>query len=267
MFFKTSDGRNLYYEFQGNRNSQETIVFLNGLTQSTLSWAFMIPFFEKNYNILLLDFIFQGQSDKYGPYKNFDSHARDVYDLCHKENIQNPIIVGLSYGSLVAQHVAVNYPKFPRKLFLLSTFCKKTPYFEAIELSWWRSLQTGGYDLLLDTMLPFVLSEEYFKNPFVPIEKLKNLRKEVNSNKEALLKLMQATKERHDYCESLRKIEVPSIIIHGEKDTLMPLSMANEVHSMIPHSKFYVIPNTGHTLNLENYVRVVEIIKKCIMDM
>jgi pimeloyl-ACP methyl ester carboxylesterase len=264
MKFTTQDGRSMYYEWQGNPHGKEELVFLNGLTQSTQSWAMMIPFFEKEYRILLLDFIFQGQSDKHGPYKTFDEHARDVYDLCKKENTEHPVIIGLSYGSLVAQHIGVLYPDFPKKIFLLSTFARKNPYFEAIELSWWRGLETGGYDLLLDIMMPYVLSDDYFKNPLIPIDTLKSIRREVNQNKEALLNLMRATKERYSYLEEIKKIRIPVIIIHGQKDTLIPVFMGMEVHQAIPGSKFYVIPNTGHTLNLENVNLVAEKISENI---
>jgi pimeloyl-ACP methyl ester carboxylesterase len=114
-------------------------------------------------------------------------------------------------------------------------------------------LQAGGYDLLLDTMMPYVLSDSYFSNPLIPIDQLKNIRKEINQNREALLKLMQATKERYDYLSELKKITTPTVIIHGEKDLLMPVAMANEVHLCIKDSVFIIIPNTGHTLNLENF--------------
>ena len=49
MKCKTIDGLNLYYEIQGNLESQETLVFLNGLTQSTVAWFFMLPYFKEKY--------------------------------------------------------------------------------------------------------------------------------------------------------------------------------------------------------------------------
>ena len=63
MFCKTHDGLNLYYEVQGNPSAAKTIVFLNGLSQSTIAWILTIPYFKDNYRIVLMDFIFQGQSD------------------------------------------------------------------------------------------------------------------------------------------------------------------------------------------------------------
>ncbi len=258
MNFTNSQNQNIYYELKGQLNSNNVIVFLNGLTQSTLSWFFMIPSFEKNFKIVLMDFVFQGQSTKDAEWKNFNEHAKDVFELLNYLKINQPIICGISYGSLVAQHFAVNYPNKLNKLILLATFAHKTPYYNAIELSWWNALKIGGYNLLLDIMLPSVLSENYFSNPVIPIELIKEGRKELNQNSTAILNLMQATKEREDYRVELKKIIVKTLIIQGEKDLLLPIHLAQEVHKNINNSKFDIIKNAGHTLNLEFVPQVCE---------
>lgn len=256
MICKTTDNLSLYYEVQGNPNASETIVFLNGLTQSTVSWFFCLPFFKDNYKIILLDFIFQGASDKSGDSRNFNQHAADVNSVLEKENISNIHLVGLSYGSLVAQHFAVLYPQKVNKLVLLSTFAHKTPIYEAIELSWWHSLEKGGYGLMFDTMMPFVLSEDYFSKPIIPIELLKKSREDLNQNSQAIFNLMRATKERPDYRTELKKIISPTLVIQGEKDLLLPVYLAQEVQKNIPSSQLVVIKHAGHTLNLEHVPEV-----------
>ena len=251
MFCQTIDNRQLYYEKHGDDKNKETLVFLNGLTQSTLAWLLVLPHFKTKYNVVLLDFIFQGQSDKTGEWRDFDQHARDVKTLLEIEGLSKIHLVGLSYGSFVAQHFAVNYPEAINKLVLISTAAHKNPYFEAIELSWERALQIGGYNLLLDIMLPSVLSEAYFINPLIPIEAMKEARKDLNQNSDAILKLMKATKQRKDFRPELKKIKAPTLIIQGEKDLLLPIHLANEVHLNTPGSKLVIIPNAGHTLNIE----------------
>lgn len=264
MICKTDDGLDLYYEVQGNLKAHETLVFLNGLTQNTQSWMLMLPYFQSSFKVVLLDFIFQGKSSKEGEWRNFDQHARDVKRVLEQENLSRVHLIGLSYGSFVAQHFAVNFPSFLNKLILISTVAHKNPYFEAIELSWENALKVGGYSLLLDIMLPNVLSEEYFLNPLIPIDLMKESRKELNLNAGALLKLMRATKERSDYRKELRSITTPTLIIQGEKDLLLPVHMANEVHLNITGSTFIVIPRAGHTLNLEQVPFVSSIIQEFI---
>ena len=250
----------MYYEVQGNLDAKETLVFLNGLTQTTLAWIFVLPHFKANYKIILLDFIFQGQSEKTGNWRNFDQHADDVMCVLQKEKIDKVCLVGISYGSLVAQHFAIQYPKSLNHLVMLSTFAHKTPYYEAIELSWWRALEFGGYNLMLDIMLPSVLSEGYFSKPLIPIALMKDARKDANQNSEAIFNLMRATKERGDFRHELEKILSPTLIIQGEKDLLLPVHLANDVHLHVKNSKLVIIKNAGHTLNLEHVTEVCAII-------
>lgn len=262
MICKTYDNLNLYYQVIGDVNATETLIFLNGLTQSTDSWLFVTSYFKEKYRIVLMDFIFQGQSEKNAEWRDFNKHARDVKTLMDHELIVKAHIVGISYGSLVAQHFAVEYTNRLNKLVLISTFAHKTAYYEAIELSWWRALEMGGYSLMLDIMLPNVLSESYFANPLVSIEKLKNARKDLNLEPDAIFKLMRATKERKDFRKQLHKIKSPTLIIQGQFDTLFPVHMAEEVQSNIKNSQLKVIQNAGHTLNLEHVQEVSETILK-----
>lgn len=250
MFCTTNDEKKLYYEVKGNYNATETLVFLNGLSQSTIAWSFITPYFEKDYKIVLLDFIFQGQSDKTGEVRDFDQHANDLLNLMDLLGLNKPILVGLSYGSLVAQHYAVNFPERLNKLILISSFANKTPFYKAIELSWENALKIGGYKHLLDVMLPYVLSDHYFENPLIPIEILKNAKTEL-IDPIALSKLMAATAQRNDYRQELQRINTSTLVIHGELDLLFPIYMGKEIANNVKNAKFVVIHDAGHTLNLE----------------
>ena len=83
MFARTVDDKQLYYELHGKPGAKHTIIFLNGLTQSTLAWHLCLPYFKDDYRIVLMDLIFQGQSEKTGEWRDFDMHARDVSALMH----------------------------------------------------------------------------------------------------------------------------------------------------------------------------------------
>jgi 3-oxoadipate enol-lactonase len=262
MYCKTTDNLNLYYEVTGNVQSHRTLVFLNGLSQSTLAWALTTPHFKNEYKIILLDLIFQGQSEKKGEVRDFDQHASDVKNLLQELHINKAVLIGLSYGSLVAQHFALLYPHYLEKLVLMSTFAHKTPYFEAIEVAWGRAVEVGGYPLLFDIMLPSVLGEDYFKNPVIPLDLMKQARADANNDSQALLKLMRATRDRPDYREKLRGIKTPTLILHGEKDLLLLPHMAVEVHRHIAGSALEIIPKVGHTLNLEAVPQCASLIKE-----
>ncbi len=251
MNYISKEGLTIYYELHGNIKADKTIVFLNGLSQSTASWGLVTPYFNEDFRILLIDQILQGQSDKRSEWRTFDQHACDVYELITALSIKQPIIAGLSYGSMIAQHYAVLFPNELDKLILMATLAHKTPYFDAIGHAWWRALEAGGYPLMFDVMLPNVLSENYFKNPLIPINIMKDSRLQSGLEATSLIKLMKATQEREDFRTKLKHIKVPTLVMQGEKDTLLPPSFAEEVHKNITQSKLVIIKDVGHTLNLE----------------
>ena len=47
-------------------------------------------------------------------------------------------------------------------------------------------------------------------------------------------------------------IDVPTLILVGEKDTLTPPSMALKIHKLIKNSQFSIIEEAGHLINIEN---------------
>jgi len=69
-------------------------------------------------------------------------------------------------------------------------------------------------------------------------------------HKESYLKTIDAsmkTEHRHVF----ETINIPTLIMVGELDTLTPPSMAREIKEKIPNSLIKVIPNAGHLINIE----------------
>ncbi|CAN5896188.1 3-oxoadipate enol-lactonase [soil metagenome] len=264
MVHKLPDNTDLYFEIYGSADSETTIVFLNGLSQSTLSWAGISPAFYKEYRVVLLDLVFQGQSGTAEKFRTYDEHAADVFHLLNNTTKGKIVLCGLSYGSAVAQHLIVNYPSFFTGAVLLSTFAHTTVLFNAIGASWISALFAGGYPLMLDIMLPTVLGKSYFEKPLIPIETLKEARIGRNLPNDSLLKLMEATNVRGDYREKLNAVKIPVVVVQGEEDMLIPPSIAKEVADHIPGATFNVIEKAGHTLNLEAIPQVISLLRKFI---
>lgn len=262
MLHQLPDGTELYFELQGNADAATSLVFLNGLSQSTVSWSGIAPAFYAEYRVILLDLAFQGQSSKPEAFRSYDAHAADVLDLLQKNKIANPVLCGISYGSAVAQHALVNHPEAFKSAVLLSTFAHNPPLFNAIGESWKSAVLAGGYVLMLDVMLPAVLGKSYFEKPLIPIETMKESRIARELSADSLLKLMRATEERGDYRPMLKNINAPVLVVQGEEDLLIPPAIAKEVADAIPGAQFEVIPRAGHTLNLEAIPQVIQLVKQ-----
>ena len=57
MKYRTHDGYDLFYEVYNVESKLTPIVFLNGLSQSTVAWILCLPYFKER-PVILLDFIF-----------------------------------------------------------------------------------------------------------------------------------------------------------------------------------------------------------------
>lgn len=260
--FALKDGNSIYYQCHFLSEESATVIFLNGLSQSTQSWGAVTPAFIGKFNVLLVDLVFQGKSTSSGEFRSYDQHAEDVTLLVKSLGIRKPVLCGLSYGSAVAQHALVQFPEVYVGAVLMSTFAHNAEMFTAIGESWKSALRAGGYALLLDVMLPMVLGASYFEKPLIPIQTLKDLRISNNLPAENLFRLMQATETRGDYRQHLRKVTVPVLVIHGEEDLLIPVAIAGEVNEHLPESDFIVLEKVGHTLNLEAIPQISGLIRE-----
>ncbi len=251
MKLKLPDGLSIYYEHHFIDESKYTLVFLNGLSQSTLSWFPIVQVLKNQFNIVLIDSIFQGQSDQKGEYRSFEQHAADVNKILEKIDAKRIVPIGISYGGAIAMRLLTNYPKKIEKSILLSTFAHRTPYFDFIGTSWRRALLVGGYELMLDVMLPAVLGQDYFFNPLIPIQEIQNARLSNKISSESLMKLMDATENSGDYRKKLENITIEVKVIHGAQDILTTPQMGQNIVDAIPKASFKLLPQKGHTLNLE----------------
>lgn len=253
----------MYYEIKGNTTSNKILVLLGGLTQSTIAWMGYVGL-EQDYKIVLIDLIFQGQSDIAPEARSFDEHAKDVYNLLKANSIDSANVIGISYGSAVLLRLMVNHPDMVSKGVIMAGFAHKTPMFDALGLAWARALEVGGYELMLDVMLPAVLSNNYFEHPIIPIEAIKNARKATPPDSDSIFKLMQATADSGDYRPFLTKVQCPTLVIVGAEDVLTTPALNKAIADAIPSAKYEEIPKVGHTLNLEAIPQTVQLIKQFV---
>ncbi|MBF0289189.1 MAG: alpha/beta hydrolase [SAR324 cluster bacterium] len=260
MHHELPDGLKMYYEVLGNEDAP-WLVLVNGVTQSAPAWKMMTPLLEKDYRILIFDFIFQGQSDKKGEVRPFDQLTDDMVSLLDAVGAQKVYMAGISFGGAATQHFMVRYPDRLEKAVLMATLGKKSEYFKYMEFVWHKTMSTAGMDLLTDFAFIFSLSENYFENPLVPIDTLKQFSLEIN-DPVSVQKLMDTMKIREDdYLPQLEKVTIPTMVVQGSNDTFCTPAMGKEIADHLPNGEFKTIPNVGHALNLEAIPQTVEVIR------
>lgn len=128
-FVTLANGQKLYIEYRVKDPSAPTIIFLHGLTYTTRAWAKLISSLEsEDLNLLTYDMRGMGKTlEETGPSKEIiplDAQVEDLNLLIQELKIQNPILVGLSYGGAVGLRYLGRYPQVPSQVVLMAPYVK-----------------------------------------------------------------------------------------------------------------------------------------------
>ena len=94
------------YEQEG-----DAIIFLHFSGANLLMWQRIMPFFQDQYRLILVDLRGHGKSDRPENGYHMDEMARDVIGVMEQLNLERVHIIGSSLGAEVGLSIAANYPK------------------------------------------------------------------------------------------------------------------------------------------------------------
>ena len=233
------------YEQMGNKN-KDTIVLLHGWGQNIKMMEPVAVPFKDNFNIFLLDLPGFGESSE----PDFDYQVSDYVQILKEflkiMKVDNPILIGHSFGGKVSLLYASKYKV--KKLILFASPFKK----EIVKIS----LKVKILKLLKKIPL---------------INKLENLaKKHIGSsdyrNSSVLMRKILVNTVNEDITESVKNINCPTIIIWGTNDTQVDISRAYELESLIKDSGLVVYDNCTHYAYLERLNQTISIINSFIND-
>lgn len=256
MFFNYKN-YNIYYEVHG---SGDPILLLNGIMMSTKSWTeFVEPFTEKN-QLILVDFLGQGQSPK--EYEQFyhDTQVELVEELLKHLNIAKVNLFGISYGGEIALQYVLKYPNRVKKLFLSNT-CANTSYWLEEVGNAWNQATSDGLSYYLTT-IPFIYSPKFFVNNREWMEKRKAILIPLFNDKEWInsMKVLTNSSVGYDVRDRLKEIKCPTMILSCEYDFVTPTYQQKELNEKIKNSQLVFVPDSGHGIMYEKPVLFTSIV-------
>jgi len=247
------------FEFKGKKIHYEThgegapIVLLNGIMMSTLSWYQLIQPLSANNKLILLDFLDQGQSDKYKdePY-NLDLQVAVLKALLDHLELKKTAIAGISYGGNVALKFAAEHPEYVHRLIAFNVTAKTGAWLKELGQSW--VLSANNPEHFYCTTIPIIYSQEFYNSrpDWVKIRK-DFLTGQIFTNKEFMDGIIRLTQSADDYnIESkLCNITAKTLIIASETDPITPVKEQYKLHDGIKDSELVLLPGTGHATMYE----------------
>lgn len=259
MSYLDYKGKKVYYEIYGQGRP---FILLNGIMMSTQSWKVFIDAFSKNNQLILIDFLDQGKSDKMEdiPYTQ-DEQVEVLKTFIEYQNIRKISIVGISYGGEVALEFAVKYQQYIEKLVLFNTTAKTSPWLRDIGIGWNRSA-SDALDYYCTT-IPVIYSPQFYTEKSEWMDKRKAfLTENVFNQKPFMDSMVRLTEsaEQHNVVDLLSSIIVPTLIVCCENDYITPMAEQKQLNELIKGSELVMLPNTGHASMYERPVVFASIV-------
>lgn len=242
------NGQRLYYEVHGEG---EPLLCVAGITCDTLVWIPQIQAFAAAQRTVIFDNRDAGQSSMAeGEYEIADM-ARDALALADHLELDAFHLLGVSMGGAIAQEMAVQAPERVRTLALAVTFAAGGAYARRLAVVWGARVAQVSREQHVDELMLMNHSEGFYDHP----EMVEFIRTAMLNNPhpqppEAFARQLAAC-SRHDTRDRLGSLTMPTQVIGGECDILVPVWKSNEVASLIPGSKLTILPGAPHGLSVE----------------
>ena len=242
------NGQQLYYEVHGQG---EPLLCVHGLACDTLAWIPQVQAFSSAYRTVIFDNRDVGRSSAAkGRYEIADM-ARDALSLADGLEIDSFHLVGISMGGAIAQEMACQAPDRVRTLTLAVTFPAGSTYACRLAEVWAERLKQISFEQHVDELMLLNHSEEFFENAdmveFIRTAMLNNPNRQAA---EAFGRQLAAC-GRHDARDRLAALAMPTHVIGGEYDILVPVWKSRELAERIPGSRLTVLERAPHGLSLE----------------
>lgn len=244
MPFAEINGQKLFYEDSGG--TRPAVIFSHGLFMDHEMFAPQVAALSSRYRCIAWDERGHGKTagDSIAPFSYYDS-ADDVAALLAHLGIKRAVLAGMSQGGFLSMRCALTHPDRVRALILIDTQAgledpsKLAGYHQMIH-DWTTN---GLSDQVAAVIESIILNDgwsgaEYWKNKWRAM-------KAVN-----VAGSFATLTTRDDIIQRIDQIRVPTLVVHGDADAAIPLSLANVLVRRIPGAQLAVIPGAGHAANL-----------------
>ncbi len=217
-----------------------TLVMIAGLSSDLTLWKPIQSHLARHFQLILVDH--RGVQGHY----TIEKMAEDVLHLLDQLEVEEFFLLGHSMGGCVAQTVARRRP--PQKLVLYSTSSHINPV-SAYLFHSHIALRRISMEQAAHGIAPWVYSQHFFKKPGNPKAFVDAMCKDPQSI-EGYKGQVEALLAFNSHATA-HQIKVPTLVIAGEEDLLLPPQEAKFLHEQIRGSRFHLQPHMGHLFHVE----------------
>lgn len=258
------------------RGKGPVVVLIHGMAGSCDAWKRVVPTLERDFTLLIPDLLGHGESAKPRGEYSISGHANVLRDLLGALDIERATLVGQSFGGGVAMQFAYQYPELCERLVLVSSGGlgrEVSPLLRALSLpgaehvfplfcsaplrdacrsvfEWLGALGLHPAPAAEETWRSYAsLADADARRAF-----FRTLQSVIDSGGQSV----SATDRLY------LAVHVPTMIVWGNADRIIPVSHAVTTHAAIPGSRLEIFENVGHFPHCEAPERFIETLRDFI---
>lgn len=253
--FVTIDGRKMAYDEVTPENPRGTILLLTGLASKRLGWYKQLEEFGKYYRTIALDHREVGDSDPVSDFYKIEDQADDAAKVLMALGIKKAHIIGISMGGFISQQFVLRYPEMVDKLVLIATSAggasHVAPAAEQTAALAQRDFTKEIGEVAIESYTNIMAPGYLAAHPEVQERVAFNARYRPLAALAYFRQLQACT--LHDTSNRLKEIKVPTLVVHGQEDPLVPVENGLNLAEKIVGAKLLHYQNCGHIPIIEKY--------------
>lgn len=246
--------------------SNTTFVFVHGFGGNKDTWVRTIAEWDDRYHILVLDLPGHGESvSKSTLGYTITDQAERLHRFLEAKNMKDFYLFGHSMGGSVALRYAGDHMNHIKALVLIDAMGMEQTKSDGVKLVE-RSDKNPLYDVCTNERLETLLSYSMYKPPYIP-EIIKDAMLEEKCSRRDLEKILYEDMYKDvDVSDIAKNIQIPTLILWGDKDRMTHVDNAILFHNTIHGSHLVILNEIGHVPLLEDPARTAAEIDKFIRE-
>jgi pimeloyl-ACP methyl ester carboxylesterase len=244
-----------YYDTINYSLNLPSILLLHGLGGSADRWTKLIPYLAGKYRLIIPDIIGFGYSEKPHVDYRIDFFINFIKKFLTELNISNINLIGSSFGGLLALEYAIKYETEIKKLVLVSP----AGMMRYVSTTLKHYISAALYPTYENVLRAY--QEMIYNSSMVSKESIQDFINRMNlpNSKYAFMSTLMSFNDHPTLTDRL-KINIPTLIIWGRNDKLIPVRYAKKFK--IPNSKIVLLDNCGHYPHIEKIEEFTKILLK-----
>lgn len=240
------NGISLSYTDEGK--GAPALVFVHGFPLCRDTWSHQVEAFRASHRVIAPDLRGLGQSEAQPGTNTMERFAQDVHALLGALGTGPVVLVGHSMGGYVALALARLHADLLRGLVLVATKAgADSAEAAAGRRATAEKVKLEGTDGLVSAMAPKMLASS--NQDAAMAAQVRDFMEP--SKPEGVIAALLGMAERQDSTPLLGQIQVPTLVVTGAADTVIPPSESEALAKGIAGAELQVIPDAGHLVAFE----------------